>query len=69
MADRYVIAPAHLVRHADQVYDNPQDAAVAAANLVEKDRAPRVVLRLVSEIRASDRPKVDIVQIEEVPRG
>lgn len=69
MAERYVIAPAHIVRNADTLFENPHEAAVAASHLVEKDRAPRVVLRVVSEVRVSDRPKVDVVQIAEDGRG
>ena len=69
MAERYVIAPAHVVTTADRVFDSPQEAAVAASLLVEKDRGPRVVLRVVAEVRVSPVPKVDIVQIEEQGGG
>lgn len=69
MAERYVIAPAHVVTSADRVFNDPAEAAVAASLLVEKDRAPRVVLRVHSEVRVSPVPKVDIVQIAEEARG
>lgn len=68
MADRYAVIPAHLVRHVDQ-FDDPAVAAVAASQQVGKDRVPRVVVQLVSEVSASSKPHVQLVQIAEVGRG
>ncbi|MCR6661857.1 MAG: hypothetical protein NVV60_01585 [Luteimonas sp.] len=68
MPDRYVIAPAHVVTSADQEFSDPHEASVAASRLVEKDKAPRVVLRVAAHVRVSPVPKVDVV-IEEEGRG
>ncbi|MFC3716834.1 hypothetical protein ACFONC_11795 [Luteimonas soli] len=66
MADQYVVLPLHAVRDAKR-HDDPYMAADEAARLVEKDRAPRVVLRVMSEISVAPEPKLAVVQIAEVP--
>lgn len=68
MADHYVIVPRHAITGCTP-YRSAEDAAVDAAALVEKDRVPRVVVRVQAVVKASATPKVDIVQIAEVPRG
>lgn len=65
---RYAVVPAHVVRAAAQ-YSDHADAGVAASQLVAKDRVPRVVVQVVSEISASNKPHVQLVQIAEVARG
>lgn len=68
MADCYVVIPAHLVRHAEQ-FNDAAVAAVEASQQVSKDRVPRVVVQLISEVSASAKPHVQLVQIAEVARG
>lgn len=62
MADRYVVVPAHVVAGIEQ-HEQQEAAAVAAANAVAKDKVPRVVVRLHTEIRAAQQPRVDIVHL------
>lgn len=62
MAETYVIAPAHIAT--GTTYGNAEDAARAAAALVERDRVPRVVLRVSAEVRPSPRPQVDVAFAE-----
>lgn len=66
-ARRFAVVPAHVVRQAPS-FDDPADAAVAAAQMVGKDRVTRVVVQLYSEISSSDKPHVKLVQIAEVAR-
>lgn len=68
MADQFVIVQTHLI-NATAKYTSAADAAVDAAKLVEKDRIPRTVLRVISNVCVSATPKVDIVQIAEVCGG
>jgi hypothetical protein len=68
MTDRYAVVPAHLVRQAENFTDAAA-AAVAASHLVSKDRVPRTVVQLVTEVTASAKPHVQMVQIAEVARG
>lgn len=68
MADQYVIVPRHAVTGCTP-YVTAEDAAVDAAALVEKDRVPRIVMRVHAEVKVSATPKVDIVQIAEVGGG
>lgn len=67
MHDQYVVVLAHVVRdaakHADQF-----SAAEEATRAVEKDKVPRIVLRVLAEVRASSVPRVNIVQVEEQAR-
>jgi hypothetical protein len=64
MADRYVVLPSWMVRE-NQSYDSPHEAAVAASELVGKDRTPRTVVKVFSEISVAPAPQVQIVQISE----
>ncbi len=68
MADRYIHVPAHMVKAAVP-YGSAEDAAEDASKLVEKDRVRRMILRVHAEVRVSETPKVDIVQIAECGRG
>ncbi|GGK08781.1 hypothetical protein [Luteimonas terricola] len=62
MAERYVVIPAWATAGL-RVHASGEAAAVDAANQVEKDRAPRVVVKLHSEVHLAKTPRVDIVQI------
>lgn len=62
MAEQYVFVPAHFVGGIER-YASPHDAAVAAANAVAKDKVPRVVVRIDSEVRATHEPRVDITRV------
>ncbi|HRO86894.1 MAG TPA: hypothetical protein PLH21_02515 [Chiayiivirga sp.] len=66
-ARRFAVVPAHVVRQAPG-FDDAAEAAVAAAQLVGKDRVTRIVVELYSEISTSDKPHVKMVQIAEVAR-
>lgn len=68
MADHYIYVPAHIAKGA-VAFADAAEAGVSASLLVQKDRVPRVVVRLHSEVRVSDTPEVDIVMIAEVGRG
>lgn len=65
MREQYVVALAHLVRNAVK-HSDQYTAAEDAALMVEKDRTPRVVLRVMSEVTVSQTPRVDIVHIAEL---
>jgi len=65
MAEQYVVLPLHAVRDAVR-HGDPYAAADEAARLVEKDRAPRAVLRVMSEVSVAPEPKLAIVQVAEV---
>lgn len=68
MADRFLVIPAYAASGAHGEFADPHAAAVEASSMVERDRVPRVVVQLVSEIRASPVPKLDIVQIADIAR-
>lgn len=62
MADQFVILPAHYLAGI-QRYEDAQDAAVAAAEAVAKDKAPRAVVQVHSEVRATHEPRVVIAHV------
>lgn len=62
---QYAVVPLHVVRHAEG-YEDPAAAAVAASQLVSKDRVARVVVKVMSEVSVSATPHVRMVQIAEV---
>lgn len=63
MADQFIVVPAHVAIGAAK-YDSREEAAVIAANLVEKDRTPRVVLQVLTKVEVSAQPRVDIVHVD-----
>lgn len=62
VADQYAIVPAHYLGGVER-HDSPEQAAAAAANAVAKDKVPRVVVKVHSEVRAAHEPRVDIVRV------
>lgn len=62
MGEQFVFVPVHFVGGIER-YGTQHEAAVAAANAVAKDRVPRVVVQLQSEVRATHQPRVDIVRV------
>lgn len=69
MAERYLVIPAHVVVACEREYVDAAEAAVAASVQVEKDRVPRVVVRVMSEVRVAPTPKIDIIQIAGCPHA
>lgn len=65
MRKQFAVVPMHVVRNAEN-YADPATAAVAASQLVGKDRVARVVVEVVSEVSATATPHVRMVQIAEV---
>lgn len=63
MSEVYVVVPMHMSACNDK-FDTREVAAIKAAALCEKDRVPRVVMRLITEVRASQVPRVDIVHLD-----
>lgn len=65
MADQFVVLPLHAVRDAVR-HGDAYGAAADAARQVEKDRTPRVVVQVMSEISVAPEPKLAIVQVAEI---
>ena len=65
MPRQFVVVPQHAVltagRHATR-----EEAAIFAAQQVEKDRTARVVLEVLTKVEVSAQPRVDIVHVDEV---
>lgn len=62
MSDQFVFVPAHFVGGIER-FASQHAAAVAAADAVAKDKVPRVVVQVHSEVRATHQPRVDIVRV------
>lgn len=65
MADRFAIVASWVIRDAE-TGDDAHAVAVLASELVARDRVPRTVVRVCSEVSVADRPQVNVVQIAEV---
>lgn len=65
MADRYVALPNWRLCECG-AHDTPEAAAAAASEKVLRDGVPRLVVRVVAEVRVPARTPVEIVRLAEV---
>lgn len=62
MAERYLVLPGALISSA---LDDLDEAARIASVAADKDRTPRLLVRIVGEAKPRSTPNVDVVMYED----